>query len=75
MLSLLILPIKILKSLVCSALKILILVLIFAFCALILNYAANDANAATGATGSTGVSNVHSFQKGSGTERNHTARC
>lgn len=72
MLSLLILPLKILKSLACSALKIFILVWFIALCALILNYAANPANAATGVKG---ASNVHSFQKGPGTERNHTARC
>lgn len=64
MLSLLILPFKILKSLVCSALKIFILVWFIALCAFVLNFAAN-----------TGASNVHSFQKGPGTERNHTARC
>ena len=72
MLSLLILPLKILKSLACSALKIFILVWFIALCALILNYAANPANAATG---DIGVLNVHNFQKGPGTERNHTARC
>lgn len=59
MLSLLLLPFKILKFIAISALKIFIF---FALCALILNYV--------------GVKdNVHSFQKGSGTERNHTARC
>lgn len=58
-LSLLLLPFKILKFIAVSALKIFIF---FALCALILNYV--------------GVKdNVHSFQKGSGTERNHTARC
>lgn len=72
MLSLLILPLKILKSLACSALKILLLGWFIALCALILNCAANPANAATGVKG---ASNVHSFQKGPGTERNHTARC
>ena len=75
MLSLLILPLKILKSLACSALKIFILVWFIALCAFILNYAANPANAATGSTGDIGVLYVHSFQKGPGTERNHTARC
>lgn len=65
MLSLLLLPFKILKFIAISALKIFIF---FALCALILNYVANTAN--------TGVKdNVHSFQKGPGTERNHTARC
>lgn len=59
MLSLLLLPFKILKFIAISALKIFIF---FALCALILNYV--------------GVKdNVHSFQKGSGTKRNHTARC
>lgn len=59
MLSLLLLPFKILKFIAISALKIFVF---FALCALILNYV--------------GVKdNVHSFQKGSGTERNHTARC
>lgn len=72
MLSLLILPLKILKSLACSALKIFILVWFIALCAFILNYAANPANAATG---DIGASHVHSFQKGPGAERNHTARC
>lgn len=58
-LSLLLLPFKILKFIAISALKIFVF---FALCALILNYV--------------GVKdNVHSFQKGSGTERNHTARC
>ena len=75
MLSLLILPLKILKSLACSALKIFILVSIIALSALMLNFAANPANAATGDIGVKGVLNVHSFQKGPGTERNHTARC
>ena len=60
-LSLLLLPFKILKFIAISALKIFVF---FALCALILNYEAN-----------TGVKDVHSFQKGSGTERNHTARC
>lgn len=56
---LLLLPFKILKFIAISALKIFVF---FALCALILNYV--------------GVKdNVHSFQKGSGTERNHTARC
>ena len=67
MLSLLLLPFKILKFIAIitrSALKIFIF---FALCALILNYVANTAN--------TGVKDVHSFQKGPGTERNHTARC
>ena len=63
-LSLLLLPFKILKFIACSALKIFIF---FALCALILNYVANTAN--------TGVKDVHSFQKSPGTERNHTARC
>lgn len=59
MLSLLLLPFKILKFIAISALKIFIF---FALCALILNYV--------------GVKdNVHGFQKGPGTERNHTARC
>lgn len=59
MLSLLLLPFKILKFIAITALKIFIF---FALCALILNYV--------------GVKdNVHSFQKGPGTERNHTARC
>ncbi len=59
MLSLLLLPFKILKFIAFSALKIFIF---FALCALILNFI--------------GVKdNVHSFQKGPGTERNHTARC
>ena len=41
-----------------------------------LNYAANaDHSVNLGATGATGVSHVYSFQKGPGTERNHTARC
>ena len=58
-LSLLLLPFKILKFIAITALKISIF---FALCALILNYV--------------GVKdNVHSFQKGPGTERNHTARC
>lgn len=58
-LSLLLLPFKILKFIAITALKIFIF---FALCALILNYV--------------GVKdNVHSFQKGPGTERNHTARC
>ena len=73
MLSLLILPIKILKSLVCSALKILLLVSIIALSALMLNYAANADHSVN--LGATGVSHVHGFQKGPGTERNHTARC
>ena len=73
MLSLLILPLKILKSLVCSALKILLLVSIIALCALMLNYAANADHSVN--LEATGVSHVHSFQKGPGTERNHTARC
>lgn len=61
-LSLLLLPFKILKFIAITALKIFIF---FALCALILNYVAN-----------TGVKdNVHGFQKGPGTERNHTARC
>lgn len=60
-LSLLLLPFKILKFIAITALKIFIF---FALCALILNYVAN-----------TGVKdNVHSFQKSPGTERNHTAR-
>lgn len=58
MLSLLRLPLKILKSLACSALKVFIFL---ALCALILNFI--------------GDKNVHGFQKGPGTERNHTARC
>lgn len=58
MLSLLLLPFKILKFIAISALKIFIFLTL---CVIILNL--------------TGVSNVHSFQKGSGTERNHTARC
>lgn len=69
-LSLLLLPFKILKFIAIitrSALKIFIF---FALCALILNYVANTAN-----TANTGVKDVHSFQKGPGTERNHTARC
>ena len=73
MLSLLILPLKILKSLACSALKILLLVSIIALSALMLNYAANADHSVN--LGATGVLNVHSFQKGPGTERNHTARC
>ena len=73
MLSLLILPIKILKSLVCSALKIFILVWFIALCALILNYAANADHSVN--LGDRGALHVHSFQKGPGTERNHTARC
>ena len=71
--SLLILPLKILKSLACSALKILLLVSIIALSALMLNYAANADHSVN--LGATGASNVHSFQKGPGTERNHTARC
>ena len=64
-LSLLLLPFKILKFIAITALKIFIF---FALCALILNYVANTAN--------TGVKdNVHCFQKSPGTERNHTARC
>lgn len=67
-LSLLLLPFKILKFIAISALKIFIF---FALCALILNYVANTAN-----TANTGVKdNVHGFQKGPGTERNYTARC
>lgn len=59
MLSLLLIPFEILKFIAITALKIFIF---FALCALILNYV--------------GVKdNVHSFQKGPGTERNHTARC
>lgn len=73
MLSLLILPLKILKSLACSALKILLLISIIALSALMLNYAANADHSVN--LGVTGVSHVHSFQKGPGTERNHTARC
>lgn len=73
MLSLLILPLKILKSLACSALKILLLGWFIALCALILNYAANADHSVN--LGATGVSHVYSFQKGPGTERNHTARC
>lgn len=61
MLSLLLLPFKILKFIAISALKIFVFV---ALCALILNYVAN-----------TGVKDVHSFQESPGTERNHTARC
>lgn len=64
MLSLLLLPFKILKFIAISALKSFILVWFIALCAFILNYVAN-----------TGVRDVHSFQKGPGTERNHTARC
>lgn len=73
MLSLLILPLKILKSLACSALKILLLVSIIALSALMLNFAANADHSVN--LGATGVSHVYSFQKGPGTERNHTARC
>lgn len=59
MLSLLLLPFKILKFIVVSALKIFIFLTL---CVIILNYV--------------GVKdNVHSFQKGSGTEGNYTARC
>ena len=72
MLSLLLLPFKILKFIAISALKIFILVWFIALCAFVLNFAANPANAATGVIG---ASNVHSFQKGPGTERNYTARC
>lgn len=61
---LLLLPFKILKFIAITALKIFVF---FALCALILNYIANTAN--------TGVKDVHGFQKGPGTERNHTARC
>lgn len=57
-LSLLLLPFKILKFIAISALKIFVF---FALCALILNFI--------------GAKDVHSFQKGPGTERNHTARC
>lgn len=63
-LSLLLLPFKILKFIAIitrSALKIFIF---FALCALILNYVANI-----------GVKDVHSFQEGPRTEGNHTARC
>ena len=58
-LSLLLLPFKILKFIAITALKIFIF---FALCALILNYVGVK-------------DNVHSFQKSPGTERNHTARC
>lgn len=59
MLSLLILPLKILKFIAISALKIFILLTL---CVIILSYL--------------GVKdNVHSFQEGPRTERNHTARC
>ena len=61
-LSLLLLPFKILKFIAISALKIFVF---FALCALILNYVAN-----------TGVKdNVHSFQESPRTEGNYTARC
>ena len=60
-LSLLLLPFKILKFIAVSALKIFIFLTL---CVIILNYVAN-----------TGVKDVHSFQKSPGTERNHTARC
>ena len=61
MLSLLLLPFKILKFIAIitrSALKIFILLTL---CVIILNL--------------TGVSNVHSFQEGPRTEGNYTARC
>ena len=59
MLSLLLLPFKILKFIVVSALKIFIFLTL---CVIILNF--------IGVKG-----NVHSFQEGPRTEGNHTARC
>jgi hypothetical protein len=60
MLSLLLLPFKILKFIVVSALKVFVFVLI---CIILINVLG------------LGDYNVHSFQEGPRTERNHTARC
>lgn len=62
MLSLLLLPFKILKFIVVSALKLFIFLTL---CVIILNYIE-----AQGAKG-----NVHSFQESPRTEGNYTARC